>query len=217
MTEPVVLVQGEGRICRLILNRPRQGNALDVALVFALELALDEAQACGAELLTISGAGKHFCTGFDLSNLEAETDDSLLARFTRIELLLQRLARMPMATCDTTTHPICMRLFGPPQVLVYATGKLSTWRARWRRDGQRRNDRRSGPDDAAHVDDVHLPALAMHGIDGHLGAVPAPARMQVAAVLLAETRVRIEASEIVAHSALGVWAAETRVVTNNAN
>lgn len=52
----------------------------------------------GADLLVLSGQGRHFCTGFDLSALEEETDDTLLARFTRVELLLQALDTAPMPT-----------------------------------------------------------------------------------------------------------------------
>lgn len=44
--------------------------------------------------------GPNFCTGFDLSDLEAETDDTLLARFVRVELLLQKVHRAPLMTAS---------------------------------------------------------------------------------------------------------------------
>lgn len=88
---------GQG-VWRLTLNRPERGNALSAEMVAALDGAL---QACSQQqpsLLVLQGVGRHFCSGFDLSNLEHENDDSLLARFVRVELLLQRLACAPYAT-----------------------------------------------------------------------------------------------------------------------
>lgn len=98
MSDAPLLLHREGEVCRVVLNRPQQGNALSRELVDALNAALD---ACGSRppaCLVIEGAGRHFCTGFDLSGLADETDDSLLARFTRIELLLQRVNRAPFHT-----------------------------------------------------------------------------------------------------------------------
>lgn len=89
----------EGAALHLRLNRPETGNALSAALVQALTEAV---AAAGADpelrLLVLSGAGRHFCTGFDLSALDRESDDSLLSRFTRVELLLQALHGAPLTT-----------------------------------------------------------------------------------------------------------------------
>ncbi|MNZ97884.1 putative enoyl-CoA hydratase [compost metagenome] len=65
----------------------------------ALTEALQAARADSSlRLLVLSGEGRHFCTGFDLSDLDNETDDSLLARFTRVELMLQMLHAAPFTT-----------------------------------------------------------------------------------------------------------------------
>ncbi len=98
MNASPLLQRWEGDICYLTLNRPEQGNALSRGLVEALDAALDACAARNPSALVIEGAGRHFCTGFDLSGLADETDDSLLARFTRIELMLQRVARAPFHT-----------------------------------------------------------------------------------------------------------------------
>lgn len=99
MSAPVLMQRWDGARCVLTLNRPEQGNALSRELVDALDVALDDCARRHAEraidCVVIQGAGRHFCAGFDLSGLADETDDSLLARFTRIELLLQRVARAP--------------------------------------------------------------------------------------------------------------------------
>lgn len=89
----------EGAVLHLHLNRPGKGNALSAALVIALADAVEAAaQDPELRLLVLSGAGRHFCTGFDLSDLDGETDDSLLARFTRVELLLQAIHAAPFTT-----------------------------------------------------------------------------------------------------------------------
>jgi enoyl-CoA hydratase/carnithine racemase len=80
------------------LDRPAQGNACSSDLVRALDETLAQAEADAAAAFVLQGEGRHFCTGFDLSRLDDETDDTLLARFVRIELLLQRIANAPFLT-----------------------------------------------------------------------------------------------------------------------
>lgn len=90
-------LRADGDILALSLDRPDKGNALSVELVEAMHKALDEyAQAC--RLLIIRSSGKHFCTGFDLSDLDKTTDAALLHRFVRIETLFQRLGSLACAT-----------------------------------------------------------------------------------------------------------------------
>lgn len=85
-------------VMHLELRRADKGNALSADLVVALTAAVQQARECAPRLLVISGAGKHFCTGFDLSALDQENDDSLLARFTRVELMLQAIHAAPFPT-----------------------------------------------------------------------------------------------------------------------
>ncbi|WP_149539623.1 enoyl-CoA hydratase/isomerase family protein [Siccirubricoccus phaeus] len=94
----LVQVEQAGGVATLRLNRPERGNALGLELVAALEAAVTAALAEGARCLVLRGAGKHFCTGFDLSDLEALSDGDLLLRVVRIEQLLQRLHAAPVVT-----------------------------------------------------------------------------------------------------------------------
>ena len=73
----------------LTLNRPAKGNALDPALIEALGVAFSGCLADGARCIVFAGAGNNFCTGSDLSDLEALSDGDLLLQFVAIELLLQ--------------------------------------------------------------------------------------------------------------------------------
>lgn len=98
MTQGVLLADKQGDVTRLTLNRPGRGNALSAALVEELAAAVQVCHHDGTRLLSIEGAGTHFCTGFDLGDLDSESDDSLLARFVRVELLLQSLHGAPFTT-----------------------------------------------------------------------------------------------------------------------
>jgi enoyl-CoA hydratase/carnithine racemase len=83
----------------LTLDRPAVGNALDEDLVRALTEAVTEAAAERAlHTLVLRAEGRHFCTGFDLSDLESLEDGELLRRFVNIELLLAALWHCPLRT-----------------------------------------------------------------------------------------------------------------------
>lgn len=97
MNELIVETPADG-VVELRLNRPDKGNALNASLVERLHDACDAAMAAEARVLLISGAGAHFCTGFDLAELETSSDAQLLHRFIRIELLLQKIRSVPMLT-----------------------------------------------------------------------------------------------------------------------
>lgn len=94
----------------LTLARPEKGNALDPDLVAALFDTIDDAAArADIHTLVLCGEGRHFCTGFDLSDFASLSDGDLLLRFASIEMLLDRVFRLPLRT------------------IAYATGK--TWGA----------------------------------------------------------------------------------------
>lgn len=85
----------EGEILSVTLNRPERGNSLDVRTVEDMFDALEQAKARSCAVLILTGAGRNFCTGFDLSDLDTVSDADLLHRFVRIELLLQSLYHAP--------------------------------------------------------------------------------------------------------------------------
>ena len=97
MSDDLIVSRGDS-ITRLTLNRPHKANALSADLVEMLLVALELAQEDGTRLLVLAGAGKHFCSGFDLTDVEESSDGELAARFIRIETLLQRLYHAPFAT-----------------------------------------------------------------------------------------------------------------------
>lgn len=93
-----VLRRDQGRVTEITLNRPQAGNAFNLDLVRALHEALDTIDSDSCEVVIFRGEGKGFCGGLDLSQVEEESDASLLWRLVQIELLLQRIASMPQLT-----------------------------------------------------------------------------------------------------------------------
>lgn len=84
----------------LTLNAPGSSNALSPLMVETMIEMLENSS--GARSCTINAAGRNFCAGFDLSDLDALSDGDLLHRFLRIETLLQRIHHAPfpvMAMC----------------------------------------------------------------------------------------------------------------------
>ncbi|MFT7675913.1 MAG: enoyl-CoA hydratase/carnithine racemase [Gammaproteobacteria bacterium] len=77
----------------LSLNRPGNANALNLDLTEALITAVT--QSTNTHLCVIRGEGKHFCAGFDLSDLENMNDSDLLWRILRIETMLQAIHHAP--------------------------------------------------------------------------------------------------------------------------
>ena len=76
MTESVLLIDKKDGVATLTLNRPQQMNALSLELRWALQNALEDIRTdphVGVVILT--GAGKAFCAGLDLKEMENPKSD----------------------------------------------------------------------------------------------------------------------------------------------
>ena len=108
MSDPVLLSIEDG-VAHVVLNRPTVGNAMDVPLVRAL---LEAAIVCEADpavrCVTITGAGKLFCAGGDVSLMGgagARLPQLLAELIAPLNAAIARLARMP--------KPLVMLVNGP--------------------------------------------------------------------------------------------------------
>jgi enoyl-CoA hydratase len=75
LSDTVLRIEQHGAVRELVLNRPRQRNALDAALVDALAAALAEAEHDPAtRAVLVTGAGQSFWAGADLQHLLTLSD-----------------------------------------------------------------------------------------------------------------------------------------------
>ncbi|MEL6620298.1 MAG: crotonase/enoyl-CoA hydratase family protein [Pseudomonadota bacterium] len=68
----------DGRIGRIILNRPEVMNAIDDDLPRELQAAVDAFDADrGVHVMVLSGAGRAFCAGYDLAHYAQDPDNTM--------------------------------------------------------------------------------------------------------------------------------------------
>ena len=100
--EPVLLRHDEDGVAWLTLNRPTQRNALSVALLTALQDAID---AIGKDrtvkVVVIAGNGPGFCAGHDLREMRANPGrqhyEALFAQCSRVMIGLTKLPQPVIA------------------------------------------------------------------------------------------------------------------------
>ena len=92
----VLLVERNETLKFLSLNRPERANSLSAELVEALTDTFSESCTDGTRTLVIRGNGNSFCSGFDLSNLESESE--VADRILKVETMLQAVHHAPFLT-----------------------------------------------------------------------------------------------------------------------
>jgi enoyl-CoA hydratase/carnithine racemase len=104
-TESDLLVESQGGVVRLTLNRPEKRNALDRHLLGRLDEALaalgDDRR---ARVVVLAGAGPAFCAGHDLGEMVGGSEEDYRDLFARCSAVMQRLRRLP--------QPVIARVHG---------------------------------------------------------------------------------------------------------
>ena len=97
MAPDVVLQRSvEDGIATLVLNRPRQYNALSRALLDALHAEVDAlARDESVAVVIVTGAGRAFCAGHDLKELRAAPEREVEALFMKCSAVMQKLVELP--------------------------------------------------------------------------------------------------------------------------
>ena len=94
--EPVLLRTTEGGVATLVLNRPRQYNALSGELLAALERELDAIAADeSVRVVIVTGAGNAFCAGHDLREMRALGQPEVERLFGACSTVMQKLVAIP--------------------------------------------------------------------------------------------------------------------------
>jgi enoyl-CoA hydratase/carnithine racemase len=108
----LLLRNNDRGVLTLTLNRPDQYNALSLALITELQAAITAlAKDDSARVVVIAGAGKAFCAGHDLKEIQEHASREFEKDvFERARLLMLALTRLP--------QPVIARVHGP----AYAAG-----------------------------------------------------------------------------------------------
>lgn len=95
--ESFVLIETDGPVLKLTLNRPAQFNVLSSGMIAALQAALDQVRTNRAiRVVVLAGAGRAFCAGHDLREMRAHSDKTWLTElFTQCSKVMLTLADMP--------------------------------------------------------------------------------------------------------------------------
>ncbi len=92
----------QGPIASIVLNRPEKGNSLDEFLIRELTDAYSELNTIDSvRIIILSGEGRHFCTGADLTWVQAGKGKDLRAESLALANLFHTIASSPKATIAT--------------------------------------------------------------------------------------------------------------------
>jgi enoyl-CoA hydratase/carnithine racemase len=98
---PLAVLEKNGEVASLRLNRPKAFNTIDRDMAVCLrDLALDVSRDADVRVLVITGAGDAFCAGGDIKHFAAHADDipgCIRALLTPYHEFLETLAHMPQA------------------------------------------------------------------------------------------------------------------------
>ena len=101
MSYRTILVAEEGWVRTITLNRPERRNAMTPEMQMELIAALEEAGSGDCRVVVMAGAGESFCSGLDLSVLQAAKEKSAAEHredATRIARLFRTLYELPKPT-----------------------------------------------------------------------------------------------------------------------
>lgn len=94
--QPLVLVEAEGDITSLTLNRPRYRNAANLALLEALDQAIDGVAEQRPRVVLLRAAAPGFCAGIDLNEANGASLAFLRHRVATMHRVLRKLRSLPV-------------------------------------------------------------------------------------------------------------------------
>jgi enoyl-CoA hydratase/carnithine racemase len=102
---PELVVETDGPVARLVLNRPERRNALSRALLAELDDALGRLAGDQAvRVVVLAGRGPVFCAGHDLGEMVGRPEDEYRELFDLCTRVMLRLRRLP--------QPVIARVHG---------------------------------------------------------------------------------------------------------
>jgi enoyl-CoA hydratase/carnithine racemase len=146
MSDLVLLsMRDGGRSAVVSMNRPEQRNATSIAMLDALDAAMDRIVAAGTvQAVVLNGEGRSFCSGLDLGEVRSDPDTirRLLVRLGQVMRRLRRLEPVTVAAvqgaaigggfgfmcaCDlAVTHPEA-KIGYPPVATGLSPALMAPW------------------------------------------------------------------------------------------
>lgn len=108
MSFKTIVVAESASVRTITLNRPERRNAMTPEMQMELIAALEDAASSSSRVLVLTGAGEAFCSGLDLSALQAMQDKSAAehrADAERIARLFLALYELPIPTIAAVHGP----------------------------------------------------------------------------------------------------------------
>jgi enoyl-CoA hydratase/carnithine racemase len=104
---PYVLTNVRDRVCTITMNRGDRFNALSTSMIAALDEALEAiGRDQNVRVIVLTGAGRAFCAGHDLTEMRAHIDEAWQrALFDRCTAMMTRMTQLP--------QPVIARVQGP--------------------------------------------------------------------------------------------------------
>jgi methylglutaconyl-CoA hydratase len=96
-----ILVADQEPIRTITLNRPERRNAMTPGMQMELIAAMEDAGKCTCRVVVLEGAGEAFCSGLDLSALQAmqsKSQEDFRADAERVARLFRTLYELPRPT-----------------------------------------------------------------------------------------------------------------------
>lgn len=105
-TPPLLLVETEGAVRHLILNRPERKNALNRELVGQLGNALRVAASDDSvRVVVLRGAGGAFCSGADLRTMQVDDPSELEVRLDEFHAMIRAVVSLPQPVIAAVDGP----------------------------------------------------------------------------------------------------------------
>ena len=98
MSHPTLTYQSDSEVAIIALTRPEKRNAISAQMITDLFAAFEQADASPARAVILTGAGKAFCAGMDIEELQALATHSMakhLEDARRMAKLFYRLYSFP--------------------------------------------------------------------------------------------------------------------------
>jgi enoyl-CoA hydratase/carnithine racemase len=92
--QDAVILEREGQTATITLNRPRYRNAVDLAMLGAIERAIDAVAAERPRVVILRATAPGFCSGIDLKESLGATAEFALFRVTAMHRMLTKLRRL---------------------------------------------------------------------------------------------------------------------------